>query len=96
MPVRGGLYENLRPKGYQQITTLSSAVGLTMPTGGCTVAVIQAESKSVRYRDDGSDPSGTVGMVIAAGESITYTGSFSAVKFIETAASAKLNVLYYD
>lgn len=34
-------------------------------------------------------------MVLAAGTSLVYTGSFAAIKFIEVTASAKLNVSYY-
>ncbi len=43
------------PKGYQQITDLSSAVSLTVPNGA-NYAIIEAETQSVRWRDDGTAP----------------------------------------
>lgn len=85
---------NLVPKGYQQLTSLSAASSLTVPTGA-TIALIQAQDKNVRWRDDGTDPTASVGMVIAAGDTLPYTGSLAAIKLIETAASAKVNVAYY-
>ena len=84
----------LTAKGYQQLTSLSSATALTVPSGA-TVALIQAESQSIRWRDDGTDPTTSVGMVLAAGESLFFTGDLSAFKAIEITASAKLNISYY-
>lgn len=83
-----------RPLGYQQIGTVSSAIGLTVPMGAL-VALIQAESQDVRWRDDGTNPTSTSGMTIAAGTILPYTGNLSAIKFIEAAASAKVSVSYY-
>lgn len=85
---------NLTPKGYQQLTSLASAATLTVPSGA-TVALIQAEGQAVRWRDDGTSPTASVGMLISSGETVPYSGSLSAFKVIETAASAKLNVSYY-
>ena len=84
----------LIPLGYQQITSLSSASGLSVPAN-TKCALIQAESQSVRWRDDGTNPTTSVGMVLAAGESVFFTGSLSAFKAIEITASAKLNISYY-
>jgi hypothetical protein len=84
----------LTPKGYQQITSLSSAAALTVPSGS-TCALIQAETKDIRWRDDGTNPTASVGMALAAGETFFFTGSLSAFRAIETAASGKLNVSYY-
>lgn len=80
--------------GYQQITSLSSATGLTIPQG-TTMALIVAETQGVRWRDDGTDPTASVGMPIAAGAYLNYDGDLNRVKFIEQTASAKLNVSYY-
>lgn len=88
--------------GYQQITSMGSAGGLTLPTtdkNGLkqkpTVAWIVAESQDVRWRDDGTDPSATVGMLLPKNTLLVYDGDLSKIKFIETTASAKLNVSYY-
>ncbi|QGH72949.1 MAG: hypothetical protein [Siphoviridae sp. ctdEk19] len=81
--------------GYQQITSLSSATALTVPAGA-TMARIQPETQAVRWRDDGSNPSATVGQPLAVGAELVYTGAqLSVLKFIEQVSGAKLNVTYY-
>lgn len=80
--------------GYQQITSLSAATALTIPSGAI-LALIQAESKDVRWRDDGTSPTASVGMTITAGSMLEYNGVLENLKFIEVTASAKLNVSYY-
>lgn len=92
--------KNIRQNmGYQQITSLSSATGLTVPTApaGDTIkaALLQAETQNVRWRDDGTNPTASVGMVLAAGDTLLYDGDLSKIKFIEATASAKLNVTYF-
>jgi len=80
--------------GYQQITSLSSATGLTVPQGA-TLALIVPETQNVRWRDDGTNPTASVGMPIFVGASLSYDGDFNKIKFIEETASAKLNISYY-
>jgi hypothetical protein len=80
--------------GYQQITGLSSVKTLTVPTGA-TLAFILAESQAVRWTDDGSTPSASVGMPLAVGVPFMYCGDLAALKFFEQAASATVNVSYY-
>lgn len=83
------------PLGYQQITSLSAATALTVPDGA-TRCLLQAETQNVRFRDDGTDPTASVGMILIAGSApFPYEGNVAAVKFIEASASAKLNVTYY-
>lgn len=81
--------------GYSQITSLSSAVGLGTIPAGATRALITVEGQPVRWRDDGTNPTTSVGMPLAAGDIIDYDGNLSALKFIETASGAKLNVYFY-
>lgn len=88
--------------GYQQITSLNAAAGLTVPTMDLsgnkqqpTIAIIISETQAVRWRDDGVAPTATVGMPLAAGVALQYDGDLSRIKFIEQAASAKLNISYY-
>lgn len=89
--------------GYQQITSLSSAVGLTVPQRDATglnakpvIALITAETQGVRWRDDGVNPTASVGMPLAAGVTLQYDGDLNKIKFIEQTASAKLNISYYS
>jgi hypothetical protein len=85
----------LKAKGYQQITSLASSTALTVPDGTC-LALIQAQGQDVRWRDDGTDPTATVGMLLSAGESMEYdVADVAVVEFIQVAATAILNVSYY-
>lgn len=89
--------------GYQQLATLSSATGLTVPSidpnTGLTVkanfALITPEAQAVRWRDDGTDPTASVGMPLAAGVTLQYDGDLSKIKFIEQTGGAKVNISYY-
>ena len=82
------------PKGYQQISGLAASTALTVPAGAA-VAVIQALTQNVRYRDDGGVPTSAVGMRLTAGNDMLFAGSLTAVRFIQESATAELNVLYY-
>lgn len=88
--------------GYQQISTLTAATALTVPTKdlnglNCrpTIALITPETQGVRWRDDDVAPTSSIGMPLAAGVTLQYDGDLTKIQFIEQAASAKLNVTYY-
>lgn len=85
-----------RPKGYQQLTVSSTAVGLTVP-GGASMALIKVIGQPVRYRDDGTDPDTDTGYPKVANDEFVLTGdSLKAAKFIrDDASDATLEVLYY-
>lgn len=80
--------------GYQQITSLSAATGLTIPQG-TTLALIVPETQNVRWRDDGTNPTASVGMPIFVGASLSYDGDLKRIKFIESTSGAVLNIAYY-
>lgn len=82
------------PLGYQQITSMGTAQSLTVPAGA-TSAIITAEAQAVRYRDDGTAPTATVGMPVAVAVQLQYTGALANIQFIEQTSGAKLNILYY-
>lgn len=86
--------------GYEQITDISSAVSLTLPKSNQTgreptAALIQAVSQAIRWRDDGVAPTASVGMQLAAGDTLEYRGNLNAIQFFEESASAELNISYY-
>lgn len=85
----------IRPLGHVQLASLAAATGLTIPEGTTTV-VMTAEAQAVRWRDDGTDPTASVGMPLAVGVPFEYTATgLSSFKVIEQAPSAKLNVAFY-
>lgn len=81
--------------GYAQDTSISVASALPDIPTGATVAVIRVSTQAVRIRDDGTDPTASVGFPIAAGDTYTYEGDLSALKIIESTAGAEIDVLYY-
>lgn len=84
----------LTPLGYQQITGLTSASSLTPPVGA-RIASIQAEGGTLRYRDDGTAPTASTGMIISANGGVDYNGNLSAIKLIAATSGAVANVSYY-
>ncbi len=86
----------LKPLGHQQITSLGSAVALTVPAGAQR-ALMSATGQNVRLRDDGTNPTTSVGIRIVAGtwHPFLYEGDLAAVRVIQEAASATLDVAYY-
>ena len=86
------------PCGYQQITSLGFSTALTLPDPTVcvpTLAVITPEAQAVRYRDDGTAPTASVGMPVAVAVTLSYEGALSAIRFIEQTSGAKLNISYY-
>ena len=88
---RGGL----TALGFEQITSLSSSAALTVPSGA-TIAVVQAEGADVRWRDDGTAPTASVGMLLPAGAERVFDAGLAAVRLIQTASGATANVSYYQ
>jgi hypothetical protein len=83
------------PLGYQQLAVGGAAVGLTVP-GGATFCLITAEGAGVRYRDDGVPPTSAIGTPMLAGTfNYLYSGALASIQFIEIAAAAILDILYY-
>ena len=83
------------PLGYQQITGLTAAASLTVPTG-TTDVLLSAEGAPVRFRDDGVAPTTSVGMLLPIGVvPYLYSGTVSALQFIQASATGILNVSFY-
>ena len=82
----------IEPAGYRQLTP-STAQGVSIPNA--RVALIQALTQNIRLRDDGTDPTSSVGFRLHAGQSIWYIGDLVQLRMIEEAASAEVNILGY-
>lgn len=89
----------LVPLGYCQLTSIDTAAALTscadgIPSGA-TYAIITAEAQAIRWRDDTTNPSATVGMPVAVGAPFFYAGTLSRFRVISQTSGAKLNVAFY-
>lgn len=84
------------PKGYEQLTVSTTAVALTIPTGA-TRAVIKVDAQPVRLRNDGVDPTATVGYLLKADDTIELTSEgLTGAKFIRDGGTdGVLNIIYY-
>lgn len=80
--------------GYQQLTGVSTATGFTPPALS-TTCYVTSETVSVRYRTDGTNPTASVGVLLAANQQLILTASLSTVKFIPTSGSTILDVDCY-
>ena len=84
-----------QPLGYVQVTALTASTALSNLPTGIMKAWIQAQGAAVRWRDDGAAPTASVGMIIADGDILEYTGDLSAIRFIQSGGTAALNISYY-
>lgn len=85
------------PLGYRQIAVAASggvAVSLgTIPAGAKLALIIS--TVAARWRDDGTDPTGAVGMPLTAGTLLEYDASLAAVRLISQGAAGTLDVALY-
>ncbi len=93
-----------RPLGYVQIANagLQSAVGITLPTlpaaGAMEVlfAIIQSNGGTIRWTDDGTTPTASVGMLIPSGGELLYSGEISKLQLIAGTGTPLADIaLYY-
>ena len=97
-PVGADVGIRYTPLGYCQLTSIVTSTLLSSCSGfptSATRAVFIPEAQAIRYRDDGTAPSATVGQPVAVGVSVDYTGTLSKVRVISQTSGAKLNVLFY-
>lgn len=92
-----------QPLGYCQITSLGSAVALVTAScangsvpGGATIAQICVSTANVRYRDDGVNPTTSIGMPVLAGTCYAYAITpLSQAVFIAVSGSPVLDISFY-
>lgn len=81
--------------GYTQITSLATAVGIGSIPPGTTYALIQVETQAVRYTDNGTTPTSSVGTKLSIGDILVYDAYLPTLKFIEITSGAVLNITFY-
>lgn len=94
------------PLGFQQISPVASGTVLTVPSQA-RIAQICVENNEIRYRDDGTAPTTTVGMPVSpttvptcfqysvGGLPTNNNGNLSAIQFIQVISPATLDISYY-
>ena len=76
------------------VASTGAATSLTVPAGA-TSAQITVSAANIRYADDGTTPSTSVGMPVYQASSWFYSGPLSALRFYAQSGTATLDVLYY-
>lgn len=94
-----------KPLGYAQLTSIDASTLVSTATfgsagaagipAGTQLLVVQPQSQAIRWRDDGTAPSTTVGMPLAVGATLNYTGNFAALRVISSTAGAGVNLVAY-
>lgn len=95
--VCAGMKNPINAKGYtQQSVTSLVASTLTVPSAA-QMAVVEVETATIRYRDDGTAPTTAIGMPVTATSTVVVCGigTLNAWKAIASGANAKLNTSFY-
>lgn len=93
-----GLKQTLTPLGYQQLAVSNTAVGFTLPATSrpVRVAIVMVEANPIRYRDDGTNPTATVGTLINPNVSVVVCGAaINRFRAIRSGSDAVLSINYY-
>lgn len=88
-----------RPQGYEQLAVADTAVGLASIPTNADKAVIVVEDATIRWRDDGTAPTATVGTKSFVNTTIILDGrqkleQFEAIR--QGSTSANLSINYYS
>lgn len=104
-PARAQMIPGVRlvPLGYCQLvapntaTLVSSCAGFsTFLANGANVMIVRADTQAIRWRDDGTSPSATVGMpLLVADPPFLYSGTLANVSVISSTAGANVNITFY-
>jgi hypothetical protein len=86
--------------GTYQLSATNTASSASSTSGGipigATMAFLEAEVASVRYRDDGGVPTAAIGNLVVFGiPGILYTGTLPNLQFIAASGSPLLDIAFY-
>ena len=88
-----------KPEGYGQATVSNTAIALPAIPSKASYAIVNISTQPVRYRDDGTAPTASVGMPVASGEEFVLVSPLQIRNFkvIRSGGTdAELNVVYYS
>lgn len=93
----------LLPLGFCQLTLTGTAALISTCTGGIPagagLAMIVDETANSRWRDDGTAPTASAGMLltfnVAGNETMVYTGNLLKLQFIAVSGSPVLDISFY-
>ncbi len=89
----------LRPLGYCQLSVTTAVSPSTCPNGipyGTLWALVCIETASVRWRDDGTAPTASIGQPTPAGNCQNFYTNFQTLQFIAQSGTATVNISFYQ
>ncbi|HEV2225069.1 MAG TPA: hypothetical protein VGR84_18905 [Candidatus Acidoferrales bacterium] len=92
---------SITPLGFCQLSGVSPAAGLSSCTGGIPTGAVVAwvidESTNTRWRDDGTNPTASSGMLLASGNwpPMVYNGDLTKIKFVAVSGTPVLDIAFY-
>lgn len=89
------VFPTLTPLGYAQQTVSSSAANLSSIPDGARYALLTPADGVIRFRDDGTDPTASVGHPVFAEDHLFYDGHLHEVRVIADDTDVELNITYY-
>lgn len=94
-PVIDGSLEGALYVQDDDMATAQTLVAAASFPAGARIVLIQAEGDSIRWRDDGTDPTAAVGMLLEAGQTLVYNGVLTKIKIIEVSTNSIANITFY-
>jgi hypothetical protein len=80
--------------GFEQLELSTTPKSLAVPNGAA-YAKIRANLFDSRWRDDGTDPTNTVGHILYEGKTITYIGDLRKMRFVSIPGTSYVSITYY-
>jgi hypothetical protein len=84
--------------GYCQLSVTTSVSISTCSGGvpsGAAIAYVTTEGNAIRYRDDGTAPTTSVGVPVAVGAQLIYSGNVAALQIVAQAGTAVVDIGFY-
>ena len=86
---------SLPPVVGREQKTVASATSLIVPDGA-KFAYLQAQSGNIRWTDDGTTVTGSVGMLLIAGQApFPYAGNLKALSFMDDGSDVSTLIVHY-
>lgn len=84
--------------GYCQLSVTTAVLVSTCSggiPGGATRAYVTPETAAIRWRDDGTAPTTTVGYPVAIGAQLIYYGNLPTLQVIAQSGTSTVNIAFY-
>lgn len=85
----------LNPLGYAQATLSTTTPYQVVAPSGTLYLLAIVTTQDARWRDDGTDPTATIGMPLNVGATLVHDTDNTALRFTAQTAGSILNLAFY-